>query len=353
MKLSDFQYELPKRLIAQKPAEQRTGSRLMVVDRAGGRIIHDAFSNLHKYLNAGDCLALNDTRVMNARLFGEKISQPAGGGSRAEILLIREIGKTDWEVMARPGKRLAKGAQISLCDGRMSAEILEVLPSGHRIVRFNPIEEDFDTLISKYGQMPFPPYIKERGADPDRYQTVYAKEPGSAAAPTAGLHFTGDYLNKLTEAGIKTAYLTLHIGPGTFAPVKNENIEEHHMHSEYYHVGDQAAALINGVKKTACASENPKIVSVGTTSLRTLESVAAPDGTIRSGSGQTDIFIYPGYVFKCVDALLTNFHLPGSTLLMLICAFAGYDLAMEAYRIAVENEYRFFSFGDAMLIMDL
>ena len=364
MKLSEFQYDLPKRLIAQNPAEQRTGSRLMIVNKAGGNIIHDKFINLNNYLTAGDCLVFNNTRVIPARLFGVKIS--ASIGSRVELLLIRDVkkefesgaqsGYADdnesrqiWEVMAKPGKRLARGSKIGLCEGKMNAEIIDVMPSGHRFVSFYHTEQEFYELIGKYGHTPLPPYIKDKNTDPQRYQTVYAKTSGSAAAPTAGLHFSEDYINKIEESGIRTAYLTLHIGPGTFAPVKSEIIEEHHMHSEYYLLDDIAATEINQAKNC----ENAKIICVGTTSMRTLESVSDSNGYVKPCEGWTDIYIYPGYKFKAADALLTNFHLPGSTLLMLVCAFAGYKLAMEAYRSAVENEYRFYSFGDAMLIIDL
>ena len=436
MYLSEFQYDLPKRLIAQKPADKRTGSRLMIVDRRGGRIIHDSFDNLKAYLSAGDCIVLNDTRVMPARLLGHKVISAdavqglnaaanltgealpgtglaptgagagagagaaagtgagagacagvgtgagmgasagagarvcagAGVGAAVELLLVRDASvepRTLWEALARPGKRLPIGAKVALCDGQLNAEVVEILPSGHRLFEFDRNADEFAGLVTQYGKIPYPPYIKNYTADPERYQTVYSKEAGSAAAPTAGLHFTRQYLDDLERAGVNTAYLTLHIGPGTFAPVKAENIEEHHMHSEFYHVDAGAAALINKVKHMRSAApaasaeaaqaapQRPRVVSVGTTSLRTLESIASDDGFIKPCEGWTDIFIYPGYRFKCVDALLTNFHLPGSTLLMLICAFAGYDLAMEAYRRAVENEYRFFSFGDAMLIIDL
>ena len=462
MRLSDFQYDLPKRLIAQNPAERRTDSRLMVVDRSRGEIIHDHFVNLKSYLRAGDCLVLNDTRVMPARLFGrkavrgtakgtanDKASEIAGvaaavaAGALVEVLLIREINDGEqpgreplpvWEAIVRPGKRLQKSAVITfgaddaggkgLCaddagvtgmahciagSGGLCADVVEVLPSGHRLLRFNKRGPELTELIYKLGKIPLPPYIKNSEADPERYQTVYSKHTGSAAAPTAGLHFTEQYLNEIMASGVDLAYLTLHIGPGTFAPVKTENIAEHHMHSEFYHVDDKAASVINGVKKARASyfesHENggehgeplpPRVICVGTTSLRTLESVtskifagendaseniarkiiaskndaseniarkiiaskndaseniARENGFVMPCEGWTDIFIYPGYRFKCADALLTNFHLPGSTLIMLICAFAGYELAMEAYRRAVEEEYRFYSFGDAMLII--
>ena len=434
MRLVDFQYDLPKRLIAQSPAERRTGSRLMIVDRARQSITHSMFENLIDYLNPGDCLVFNNTRVIPARLYGRKeqsvgmekkaagvktqafvdgVNIPAEGsftcaaegalkfaaegaftctakgafacaaeGARVEALLIREAnagspdissagsiidssvysgyGGAVWEAITRPAKRLQHGARIAFGDGELRAVVAGVLPEGHRLLRFNKGGEEFTECLYKIGRTPLPPYIKNRGIDPERYQTVYSKIPGSAAAPTAGLHFTDEYLRKLADAQINAAYLTLHVGPGTFAPVKAENIEEHRMHSEYYNVSAAAAEQINRVKiikKSLQTNYNgnpislPRVVSVGTTSLRTLESVAGADGLIHPCEGCTDIFIYPGYAFKCVDALLTNFHLPGSTLLMLICAFTGYDLAMEAYRRAVETEYRFFSFGDAMLII--
>ena len=404
MKLSDFQYELPKRLIAQNPAAERTGSRLMVVDRKSGRVIHDQFINLKSYLNAGDCLVFNDTRVMPARLFGRKAAKTTAGcaegagcnnknalgasgasGALAEALLLHESGggntdSTIWEAIVRPGKKLLKGAVIIFGGGLMKAEIIEVMPMGHRLLRFDCANAELLANMEKIGRTPFPPYIKNSGANPERYQTVYSKTAGSAAAPTAGLHFSEQYLAGLTDAGILSAYLTLHIGPGTFAPVKTEVIEEHKMHSEYYIVSKSAAETVNsvknasfmniyrsaekGVKNTAgCAPFNdirvkyndtgapPKVICVGTTSMRTLESVAGDDGMIKHCDGWTDIFIYPGFQFKCADALLTNFHLPGSTLLMLVSAFAGYDLIMDAYQQAVGQEYRFFSFGDAMLIL--
>jgi len=431
MLLSDFQYDLPKRLIAQSPTERRTGSRLMVVDRKRQSIFHRSFEDLIEYLNPGDCLVFNNTRVIPARLLGKKVpcggcTQAAAKGARIEALLIREIdagtsadshenekskiqtegaaaddyllaasdtlscsdiGGAEWEAITRPAKRLPKGTLISFGDGELRAIVTEVLPEGHRFLRFNKRGSNFVESLHKIGRTPLPPYIKNRAVDPERYQTVYSKIPGSAAAPTAGLHFSDDYLRRLMDSQINAAYLTLHVGPGTFAPVKTEIIEEHRMHSEYYHVGCDAAEFINRIKKIknacqagcdaktitniypagcddkniknihptsdadACHYPPPKVVCVGTTSLRTLESVAGDDGFVRPCEGWTDIFIYPGYSFKCVDALLTNFHLPGSTLLMLICAFAGYDLAMEAYRRAVEAEYRFFSFGDAMLII--
>ncbi|MCL2059059.1 MAG: tRNA preQ1(34) S-adenosylmethionine ribosyltransferase-isomerase QueA [Oscillospiraceae bacterium] len=401
VRLSDFQYELPKELIAHNPAEFRTGSRLMVVDRGGGRIIHDRFDNLVSYLRAGDCLALNDTRVMPARLLGRKVSGAgewevaaagagAGEGAAVEVLLLHKVeasgcggtavggeagesggtaasneavsGETDacgevWEALVRPGRRLMKGAKIVFDGGALNAEIVCTLASGHRLVRFDRSGAEFADALAKIGQVPLPPYIKNSSADPERYQTVYSKESGSAAAPTAGLHFTEDYLRKLAACGVGAAYLTLHIGPGTFAPVKTDDISEHRMHSEYYRVSREAAEMVNAVKaareqaNAASAALLPRLVCVGTTSIRTLESVVDESGRVRQCEGWTDIFIYPGYRFKCADALLTNFHLPGSTLLMLVCAFAGHDLAMEAYARAVESSYRFYSFGDAMLII--
>ena len=394
MKLKDFIYELPERLIAQSPAERRTGSRLMVIDREKQQILHRSFEALKDYLVCGDCLVFNDTKVMPARLIGKKISTSSDNEPQLdapaaiEVLLIRKAedsGTAAWEAMVRPGKRLKQGARISFGNGALEAQITAVLPDGNRLVQFNCRDEDFPALLSQIGQVPLPPYITNKEVDITRYQTVYARNMGSAAAPTAGLHFSKDYIDILTKMGIKSAYLTLHVGPGTFKPVKTENIEEHHMHREFYHVSELAADTINAVKATrfanqgmtinqyqmactvetantseavntggtvnAAASVRPRVISVGTTSLRTLESVADKNGFIKPCDGSTEIFIYPGYTFRCIDALLTNFHLPGSTLLMLVSAFAGHELVMEAYRQAVANEYRFFSFGDAMLLI--
>jgi S-adenosylmethionine:tRNA ribosyltransferase-isomerase len=446
-KLSDFQYNLPERLIAQEPARERTGSRLMAVDRRTGKIAHRRFEDLTEYLRIGDCMVFNDTRVMPARLTGWRLPGGSGAGLAAatahadnaagkarideaaqgigaapghgkaeangtapgygkaeasgaapghgkaetngaapgygkaevsgaapghgkaetsgaapghgkaeangaapdfgkagvEALLIQ---RTDdprvWEAMVKPGRRMKKGALLSFGGGALRAEVTEVLGSGNRLLRFSQSGGEFDRLLGAVGRIPLPPYIKNENVDAERYQTVYSKAPGSAAAPTAGLHFSEEYIAKLAEAGTELAYVTLHVGPGTFKPVRTENIEEHVMHSERFSIGENAAAAINRAKRALC---------VGTTSLRTLESAADGRGRVEALEGRTDIFIYPGYEFKRAGALLTNFHLPGSTLIMLVCAFAGYELAMEAYRQAVAEEYRFFSFGDAMLIM--
>jgi S-adenosylmethionine:tRNA ribosyltransferase-isomerase len=342
MKLRDFQYALPERLIAQKPAEDRTGSRLMVLDRGTGGIRHGWFRELGDYLEPGDCLVFNDTKVMPARLLGRKAVAAPAPAAAVEALLIKAAGDGLWEAMVRPGKRLKAGSAILFDDGRLRADVLEVLPSGNRILRFDRSGEALARALAEIGRIPIPPYIREDGVDTERYQTVYARYSGSVAAPTAGLHFTEAMIADLERAGIRTAYLTLHVGPGTFLPVQTEDIERHKMHREHYRVSPETARTVN---ETAGA-----VVPVGTTSLRTLESVSDSRGRIRAGEGWTDIFIRPGYAFRRAGALLTNFHLPGSTLLMLVCAFAGYDLTMAAYRQAVAMEYRFFSFGDAMLI---
>ena len=372
MKRSDYMYELPERLIAQNPAAERTASRLMVVNRNKRTVEHSHFEELKNYLARGDCLVFNDTKVMPARLLGKKMKNGPGAktvgpgagtvgpGQEAtatvEVLLLHKVRPAVWEAMVRPGKRLRAGAQITLGNGELSAEVLEVLGNGNRLVRFLCPDEDFMDILSQNGQIPLPPYITNCTVDRGRYQTVYAKDTGSAAAPTAGLHFTKEYIAQIRAAGVDTAYLTLHVGPGTFQPVKAENIEDHRMHSEFYRIGGDAVARINQVKMAQQsdnrASEYPgRVVAVGTTSVRTLESAADEHGLLQATEGWTDIFIYPGYRFRCVDVLLTNFHLPGSTLLMLVSAFASRDLVMEAYRQAVEQEYRFFSFGDAMLII--
>ena len=339
MRLSDFQYELPGRLIAQSPADRRTGSRMLVIDRARGAYIDSRFERLAEWLAPGDCLVFNDTKVMPARLIGRKEQ----GGAAVEALLVRPLGAGAWEAMVRPGKRLGPGARVEFGGGRLHAEVTGVLPSGHRALRFDCAGAALMDAIQEIGRIPLPPYITNENVDAGRYQTVYARHLGSAAAPTAGLHFTGEFIAGLEAAGVSAAYVTLHVGPGTFRPVKAENIEEHRMHEEFYRIGADAAQAIDDAEG--------RVVAVGTTSMRTVEGAAGEDGRVRACEGWTGIFIYPGYRFRRVGALLTNFHLPGSTLLMLVCAFAGYDLAMAAYRHAVEQEYRFFSFGDAMLIV--
>ncbi len=340
MKTSDFNFDLPEELIAQDPLEDRSSSRLMVLDKKTGGVTHRIFHDILDYLNPGDCLVINDTRVIPARLLGTKKDTGAG----IEILLLKRREHDVWETLVRPGKKCRPGAQVVFGDGELEAEILEVLPDGNRLVKFD-YEGIFEEVLDRLGQMPLPPYITHKLKDRNRYQTVYAKYDGSAAAPTAGLHFTKELLAKIEEKGVRIARVTLHVGLGTFRPVKVENVLEHHMHSEYYHVTQEAADLINETKK-----RGGRIISVGTTSTRTLESVADEKGLVHPGSGDTDIFIYPGYQFKAIDCLITNFHLPESTLLMLVSALAGRDHILSAYKEAVKERYRFFSFGDAMFI---
>ena len=327
MKLSDFNYELPQELIAQDPLLKRSDSRLMVLNRATGGIEHRHFSDVIEYLNPGDCLVINDTKVIPARLIG-----------------VKEDDKV-WETLVKPGKKARVGARISFGEGKLVGEVIDIVEEGNRLIRFE-YEGIFEEVLDELGQMPLPPYITHRLEDKDRYQTVYATHTGSAAAPTAGLHFTKELLAQIKEKGIKIARVTLHVGLGTFRPVKVENILEHHMHSEFYVIDAEAANTINETK-----ANGGKIVSVGTTSTRTLETVADENGHVRACSGWTDIFIYPGYKFKVVDRLITNFHLPESTLLMLVSALYDREKILEAYKIAVEEKYRFFSFGDAMLIL--
>lgn len=344
MDLHDFYYELPKELIAQDPLKDRSSSRLMVMDRKSGALIHDVFHNIGSYLNKGDCLVINDTKVIPARLFGTKETSKAA----IEILLLKRISDTDWECLVKPGKKARTGCRIDFGKAPhiLKGEITDVLESGNRIIRFE-FEGIFEEILDVLGQMPLPPYITHKLEDKNRYQTVYAKHDGSAAAPTAGLHFTGELLNELSEKGISIAAITLHVGLGTFRPVKTANILEHKMHSEFYVINEEAAKSINDTKKNG-----GNIVCVGTTSARTLESAACADGTVRASSGWTDIFIYPGYSFKTTDALITNFHLPESTLLMLVSAFSSRENILNAYNEAIKEGYRFFSFGDAMLLKD-
>lgn len=337
---SDFYYELPEELIAQTPVEPRNASRMMCVDRRTGEIFHDHFYNLCDHLKEGDLLVMNDSRVIPARLYGEKIDN----GTFIEFLLLEQKGDKKWEIICRPGKKAKVGTRFSFGGGRLVAEVLEVKDDGNRVVQFE-CEGNFFTALEDVGQMPLPPYITAKLEDKERYQTVYSNELGSAAAPTAGLHFTEDMLDDLRARGIKTAFVTLHVGLGTFRPVKEDNVLDHKMHSEHYYLPKETADLINETKKNG-----GRVIAVGTTTCRTLESVATFYGDIAEHEGYTDIFIYPSYQFKCIDGLITNFHLPESTLIMLVSAFMGYDNTMNAYKTAVQERYRFFSFGDAMFI---
>ncbi|MGH4137466.1 tRNA preQ1(34) S-adenosylmethionine ribosyltransferase-isomerase QueA [Clostridium sp.] len=340
MKVKDFYFDLPKELIAQHPLEKRDESRLMVVNKSNKQIEHKHFKNIIDYLNPGDCLVLNDTRVLPARLLGVK----EGTGGKMEFLLLKRLDVNHWETLVKPGKKAKIGTMFIFGDGELKAEIMSVSEGGSRIVRFE-FEGIFEEVLDKLGEMPLPPYITEKLEDKERYQTVFSKAIGSAAAPTAGLHFTEDLLKQIKAKGVHLAFVTLHIGLGTFRPVKADTVEEHEMHSEYYMLSSETAAVINEVK-----DKGGRIIAVGTTSNRTLESIADDNGRVEEKSGWTDIFIYPGYKFKIVDAIITNFHLPESTLIMLVCAFAGQDLIMGAYDMAVKEKYRFFSFGDAMFL---
>ena len=339
MKTSDFVYDLPEELIAQTPIAQRDASRLLVLHKNDGSMEHRHFSDLPEYLHPGDCLVLNDSRVIPARLIG---TRPTGGVT--EVMLVKELGDDCWECLCRPGKKMRIGAQVSFGEGQLTATVEDVRPDGNRIVRFS-YTGIFLEILDSLGQMPLPPYIKEKLDDPERYQTVYARRPGSAAAPTAGLHFTPELLDKIRAMGVKVCFVTLHVGLGTFRPVKVDTIEEHEMHSEYCTIPAETAQIINETRRSG-----GRVIAVGTTSCRTLESFAAEDGTVTESGAWTNIFIYPGYRFKCVDALVTNFHLPGSTLVMLVSALAGREKILNAYNTAVAERYRFFSFGDAMFI---
>ena len=340
MKTADFDYELPEELIAQDPLLKRDSSRLMVLDKNDGSITHKHFYDITDYLMPGDCLVLNNTKVIPARLIGHR--DPSGGV--AELLLLKRLSDDEWECLAKPGKRLKEGADIIFGDGVLHGTVTKVHDDGNRTVKFS-YEGIFEEVLDKLGEMPLPPYITHKLLDKNRYQTVYAKYDGSAAAPTAGLHFTPELLDKIRDMGVKIAEVTLHVGLGTFRPVQAEEIKDHIMHSEYYEISPEAAELINKTK-----NEGKRIVSVGTTSTRTLEACATEHGKIIATGGNTSIFIYPGYEFKVVDALITNFHLPQSTLLMLVSAMAGRENVLAAYEKAVKERYRFFSFGDAMLI---
>lgn len=341
MKTSDFNYNLPEELIAQEPLKDRASSRLMVLDKNTGEIEHKTFRDIKQYLKKGDCLVINDTKVLPARLIGERKNT----GARVEILLLvrKEIDK--WEVLVHPGKKAKPGDRIVFGGGLLEAEILEVIEGGNRIVKFY-FDGVFENILDKLGEMPLPPYITHKLEDKNRYQTVYAEHDGSAAAPTAGLHFTKELLKEIEDMGVKIAHVTLHVGLGTFRPVKVEDVTNHEMHSEYYIVEESQAKMINAAK-----AAGGRIISVGTTSTRTLESVTDENGIVHAQSGWTKIFIYPGYKFKAIDCLITNFHLPESTLIMLVSALAGKDHVLNAYKVAVEEKYRFFSFGDAMLII--
>lgn len=341
MKTSDFYFDLPKELIAQNPLEDRSSSRLLVLNRETGERTHRIFKDVIEYLNPGDCLVINNTKVIPARLYGHKEDTQA----QIEILLLKNKGNDVWETLVKPGKKAKPGSRISFGDGLLVGEVLDVVEEGNRLIRFE-YEGIFEEILDQLGQMPLPPYITEQLKDKNRYQTVYAKHDGSAAAPTAGLHFTPELLAQIEAKGVKIAHVTLHVGLGTFRPVKVEDVTAHHMHSEFYMIEEDQAQLINETKKNG-----GKIISVGTTSCRTLESATDENGILHAGSGWTDIFIYPGYQFKMIDRLITNFHLPESTLLMLVSALAGKDQIMAAYEEAVAMKYRFFSFGDAMMIL--
>ena len=340
MKTSDFYYDLPEELIAQTPVEPRNSSRLMVLPRNGGEIEHKHFYDLPEFLKPGDCLVLNNTRVLPARLYGTREDT----GAVVEFVLLRQHGNKLWECLAGPGKKAKTGYKFRFSD-KLTATVTDVLEDGNRMIEF-ACEGDFFAVLDEVGQMPLPPYIKEKLKDQERYQTVYSKDAGSAAAPTAGLHFTKEMLENIRAMGVNIAYVTLHVGLGTFRPVKVEDVTQHKMHTEHYYIPEEAAKTINETRKNG-----GRVICVGTTSCRTVESCAKKYGEIRECSGDTDIFIYPGFEFKCMDGLITNFHLPESTLIMLVSAFAGYDNVMNAYNTAVKERYRFFSFGDAMLIL--
>lgn len=341
MKKSDFYFDLPERLIAQDPLEDRSSSRLLVLDKKSGAMQHHTFKEIVHYLRQGDCLVLNDTKVIPARLLGEREDTKAA----VELLLLKRREADTWETLVRPGKKCRPGAEISFGGGLLKAEILDIVEEGNRLVKFR-YDGIFEEVLDRLGEMPLPPYITHKLTDRNRYQTVYAKYEGSAAAPTAGLHFTHELLEQIRGMGVKIVYVTLHVGLGTFRPVKEDDILKHHMHSEYYTVSDETADTVNAVKKAG-----GRVVCVGTTSCRTVESASDENGVLKAGSGNTEIFIYPGYRFRVLDALITNFHLPESTLIMLVSALAGREHVLSAYEEAVREEYRFFSFGDAMFVI--
>ncbi len=340
LKKSDFYFDLPEELIAQDPLEDRSSSRLLVLDKESGHTEHHIFRDVIDYLQEGDCLVLNNTKVIPARLLGER----EGTGAHVEVLLLKRREGDVWETLVKPGKKCKPGNRLVFGDGLLKAEVLETVEEGNRLIRFE-YEGIFEEVLDRLGEMPLPPYITHKLQDKNRYQTVYAKYEGSAAAPTAGLHFTPQLLTDIEKKGVKIAYVTLHVGLGTFRPVKEENILDHHMHSEYYQVSEEAAQMINDTKKNG-----GRVFCVGTTSCRTVESASTPDGVIHAGCDNTEIFIYPGYQFKILDCLITNFHLPESTLVMLVSALAGREHVLAAYEEAIKEKYRFFSFGDAMLI---
>ncbi len=342
MKTQDFWYDLPEELIAQTPSEQRDGARLLVMDRTTGNMAHRHFYDIIDYLNPGDCLVMNDSRVLPARLLGHR---PTGGA--VEVLLLRDLGDNAWECLVKPGKKMQAGQEVIFGHGELTATVEEVREDGNRVVRFH-YEGIFLEILERLGKMPLPPYIKEELQDQERYQTVYSRELGSAAAPTAGLHFTKELLEKIREKGVTEAFVTLHVGLGTFRPVKAEEVTDHHMHSELCMMGEETAQLLNETR-----ARGGRIVCVGTTSCRTLESLVNEDGSFSAKSRWTDIFIYPGYRFKAMDALITNFHLPESTLVMLVSAFAGREHILNAYAEAVREQYKFFSFGDACFFADV
>lgn len=344
MKTSDFYYDLPQELIAQTPMVPRDMSRLMVIDKNTGEVEHKIFKDLIDYLKPGDCLILNDTRVIPARIYGVKKET----GAVVEFLLLKQSENNVWECLCKPGKRAKIGTEFVFGDGIVECEVVDITDDGNRKVQFKCDSKEIYTILDKIGKMPLPPYITEELQNGELYQTVYSKELGSAAAPTAGLHFTEEMLKRIEDKGIKIGYVTLHVGLGTFRPVKVDDVKNHKMHSEHYHISKETADLINDTKKNG-----GRVIAVGTTSTRTLESVATKNGCICEDEDDTSIFIYPGYEFKCIDGLVTNFHLPESTLIMLISAFAGYDNVMNAYKIAVKEKYRFFSFGDACFFTDI
>lgn len=340
MNVKDFDFELPEELIAQDPLEKRDNSRLMVLDKDTGAVSHKVFYEITEELQPGDCLVINDTKVIPARLFGEKEDTHA----QIEVLLLKRTEKDVWETLVKPGKKAKPGTVIVFGDGKLRGEVVDIVDEGNRLIRFS-YQGIFEEVLDELGQMPLPPYITHQLKDKNRYQTVYAKYEGSAAAPTAGLHFTEELLEQLQQKGVKIARVTLHVGLGTFRPVKVENVLEHHMHSEFWQVSEETAAMVNETK-----AAGGRVIAVGTTSCRTIESASTEDGVLHAGSGWTEIFIYPGYRFKVLDGLITNFHLPQSTLIMLVSALAGREHVLDAYKTAVEERYRFFSFGDAMFI---